>query len=416
VKKLLLILLCLPFIGFGQGWIQEYDLPSDPGDWNIVSNVEQTNDGGYMIYSSGWLVKTNSTGDTLWTRIGGYGGGLGNDGFQTADNGYIRFLADSILKYDEFGNILWGKKDYMHTKRGIQTTDNGFISVGWVGQNKVNNYKIAAEYYSIYKTDSLGDSLWMKVIGNSINGIEGIASSVDQTNDGGYITVGKKESPTQDIWLIKFDSLGDSLWSKSFNFDSAYCKGSFVQQTTDGGYIISGRGSNNGCTQLMLLKTFVDGNIEWVKMYPDNACVPDGSYGKYVQQTSDGGYIIMSNYYEYQQPFDEQKMWLLKTNSIGDTIWTRKFGNSFGYGTAVRQTYDGGYILTGLFYQNPDSVNIALIKLDSQGTISSIIELNKNKKLVDIRNILGQRTPYRRNAPLFYIYDDGTVEKKIIIE
>jgi len=402
MKKGLLILLCFPMIGFGQGWIQEYNFPYDSGDWNNVSNVEQTNDGGYMIYSSGWLVKTNSIGDTLWTRIGDDTQGLHNDGFQTVDNGYIRFLSDTILKYDEFGNILWGKKGYMNAHRGIQTTDNGFVSVG--------------SGYSIYKTDSLGDSLWMKVIGNSINGIEGIANSVDQTNDGGYITVGKKESPTQDIWLIKFDSLGDSLWSKSFNFDSAYCKGSFVQQTTDGGYIISGRGSNNGCTQLMLLKTFVDGNIEWVKMYPDNACVPDGSYGKYVQQTSDGGYIIMSNYYEYQQPFDEQKMWLLKTNSIGDTIWTRKFGNSFGYGTAVRQTSDGGYILTGLFYQNPDSVHIALIKLDSQGTISSIVEVNKNKKLIDIRNILGQRTPYRRNTPLFYIYDDGTVEKKIIIE
>jgi hypothetical protein len=109
-------------------------------------------------------------------------------------------------------------------------------------------------------------------------------------------------------------------------------------------------------------------------------------------------------------------MWLLKTDAQGDTLWTRKFGNSFGHGTAVRQTSDGGYILTGLFYQNSDSVNIALIKLDSQGTISSIIELNKNKKLIDIRNILGQRTPYRRNTPLFYIYDDGTVEKRIVIE
>jgi len=37
-------------------------------------------------------------------------------------------------------------------------------------------------------------------------------------------------------------------------------------------------------------------------------------------------------------------------------------------------------------------------------------------KLVRITNILGQETPYRRNTPLFYIYDNGTVEKRIVVE
>ena len=30
--------------------------------------------------------------------------------------------------------------------------------------------------------------------------------------------------------------------------------------------------------------------------------------------------------------------------------------------------------------------------------------------------MLGQKTPYKRNTPLFYIYNDGTVEKRIIVE
>ena len=42
--------------------------------------------------------------------------------------------------------------------------------------------------------------------------------------------------------------------------------------------------------------------------------------------------------------------------------------------------------------------------------------LKNNSKLVKITDILGQETPYRRNTPLFYIYDDGTVEKRIVIE
>jgi len=36
--------------------------------------------------------------------------------------------------------------------------------------------------------------------------------------------------------------------------------------------------------------------------------------------------------------------------------------------------------------------------------------------LRNITDMLGQETPYKRNTLLFYIYDDGTVEKKIIIE
>ena len=40
----------------------------------------------------------------------------------------------------------------------------------------------------------------------------------------------------------------------------------------------------------------------------------------------------------------------------------------------------------------------------------------KSKKLNKITDVLGQETPYRKNTNLFYIYDDGTVEKRIIIE
>ena len=48
--------------------------------------------------------------------------------------------------------------------------------------------------------------------------------------------------------------------------------------------------------------------------------------------------------------------------------------------------------------------------------VSSIEETNKTKKINKITDVLGQETPYRKNTHLFYIYDDGTVEKKIIIE
>ena len=50
-------------------------------------------------------------------------------------------------------------------------------------------------------------------------------------------------------------------------------------------------------------------------------------------------------------------------------------------------------------------------------SITSIVNIpNKDKTLLRITNIAGQNIPYRRNSPVFYIYDDGTIEKKIILE
>jgi hypothetical protein len=49
-------------------------------------------------------------------------------------------------------------------------------------------------------------------------------------------------------------------------------------------------------------------------------------------------------------------------------------------------------------------------------TGTGIEELAKDKTLNKITNILGEPTKPKPNTPLFYIYDDGTVEKRIVIE
>ena len=41
---------------------------------------------------------------------------------------------------------------------------------------------------------------------------------------------------------------------------------------------------------------------------------------------------------------------------------------------------------------------------------------NTYRNLIRISDVLGKEVPYVENVPLFYIYDDGTVEKRIVIE
>jgi hypothetical protein len=60
--------------------------------------------------------------------------------------------------------------------------------------------------------------------------------------------------------------------------------------------------------------------------------------------------------------------------------------------------------------------SIAYLNLTITNTTGLLDVTNTERTLLKITDILGRETPYRRNTSLFYIYDDGTVEKKIIIE
>ena len=53
---------------------------------------------------------------------------------------------------------------------------------------------------------------------------------------------------------------------------------------------------------------------------------------------------------------------------------------------------------------------------DSACTISTVEEQTTNKKLLKVTDLLGRETKGFSNDVLFYIYDDGTVEKRIVIE
>ena len=59
-------------------------------------------------------------------------------------------------------------------------------------------------------------------------------------------------------------------------------------------------------------------------------------------------------------------------------------------------------------------------KYDINGLVSSSTVVNENRKinrkLLQVVDLFGRQSTYYNNQLLFYIYDDGTVEKKIIIK
>jgi hypothetical protein len=71
------------------------------------------------------------------------------------------------------------------------------------------------------------------------------------------------------------------------------------------------------------------------------------------------------------------------------------------------------HLVDGWFAGNPNTVCNYPFSITG---ITSIEEESINKQLLKVIDILGKESKDLKNQPLFYIYDDGTVEKKIIIE
>ncbi len=309
------------------------------GGFESGKSVQQTTDGGYVIVGSTmdknwdiWLLKTDAHGNKLWSKtLGG-----------------------------EFA-------DYGHCAQ--QISDGGYIVVGstMYGTSWEDVYQQGGNQVWLVKTDVDGNELWNKMFGGNHSDV---GYSVQQTPDGGYIIVGETYSygaGRSDIWLIKTDADGDELWNKTFggaDTDAGYC----VQKTTDGGYILVGetRSYGAGSSDVWLIKTDDNGNELWNRTYGGTGT----DIGRFVQQTSDDGYILVGETNSYGAGGSD--IWLIKTDADGNESWSKAFGSDISdTANCVRQTMDGGYVMTGSIGSRvgkyDTTSDVALIKVDSNG-------------------------------------------------
>lgn len=361
-------------------WSKTYG--GDMIDWGNC--IQQTSDGGYIIsgtnfrnawslwYSYYYLIKIDASGNELWHQIyGEYNReNIANCVQETTDGGYIiagyegnAGMYDAIVqKTDDKGDIVWervfGEPDLFDKAFSVQQTlDGGYIITGMTGSYGANGLDVL-----LIKLNSDGTDSWIKVIGGDYNEA---GTSVKQTNDGGYIITGSADDSVGnvDIWLVKTDSNGDVQWSKTFgteNYEESYS----VQQTSDGGYIVLGfTPLYDGCSDIWLIKTDNLGNKLWDKTFGGS----DYDMGYSVQQTSDGGYFIVGDYTNPETMIPD--IYTIKTDSNGNEQWSKIIDNNGteDVGYYGIQTSDGGYIVCGYtgFYLN-ETLDVWVIKFEGE--------------------------------------------------
>ena len=239
-----------------------------------------------------------------------------------------------------------------------QTTDGGYIIAGTTAS-------FGAGHDDIYlvKTDANGDTLWTRTFGGAR---DELGRSVQQTFDSGYVIAGQTWSyggGGVDVYVIRTDAHGDTMWTRTYG-GSDYNDGSSVRQTADSGYIVAGcTAPLGGYTDVYLIKTNAQGDTMWTRAYGGTG----DDWGNSVQQTADGGFVVVG----CTRPFgaDHSDAYLIKTSAQGDTLWTKTFGGTGSEeGHAVQQTVDSGYVVAGSTYSNSvESTDVYIVKTDARG-------------------------------------------------
>lgn len=257
--------------------------------YDVFYSVKEISTGGYIIagYSqvrggssmSSWLIKLDPDGNLEWESLINpqYTSGFSTV-IETPDGGFITCGWTGIFghdwdgfinKFDVNGNQIWQRildfENHQNSERFYSmeaTTDNGYILSGcsYVGGNSTTTPRD----FLLVKIDDSGNPEWMKKKGGAG---DDHCNVVKQAADGGYVMAGLTKSygaGESDIWMIKTDGSGNTLWDKTYGGPLNESANSLVIKNSR--FIVGGSTSSynsEGHNDIYLVYTDQNGNEEF---------------------------------------------------------------------------------------------------------------------------------------------------------
>ena len=293
-----------------------------------------------------FLLKLDSNGNEIWTKLYGsvdneipYGISIDNEnnifitGTATGNlNGQINNgdMDAFVIKLNSTGDEIWTKlfgTELSDIAWGGTFDENVYLWGETHGNlnGEVNNYLGNEDAYLI-KLDANGNEIWTTLIGTEFHEE---AWDIAINNDDSVYLVGEtqdsNESNTDDILVSKIDQQGNLSWSKSFGESQKNDYAMSIEISIEGDLYISGVTESDLNGQLVndssgsfLMKLDKDGNEIWTKIY--GTANRENAFDMKIRND---GYIYLTG---MSDPND--KGFLKKIDFYGNEIWTKYFGNS----------------------------------------------------------------------------------------
>jgi hypothetical protein len=254
---------------------------------DVLIDAISTSDGGFLLGGNSmsgksgektgnshgsldyWLVKLDGQGNIQWDKtIGGTEYDVLSDIDETSDGGYILAGSLGLTKIDSKGTVQWQKKlSYLDPRSIRPTKDGGYILTGTYDPGT------GFSFYMV-KADNNFNKQWSYNFGWSYANVS--TFDAQQTSDGGFIGYGYGPTSRDEaddyyydyvIRIAKTDNNGNVQWNPSSNNDPLYSatpaaiEGDFsMVQTSDGGFLFA-----TSYKDYYLLKFSSTGNLQWTQ-------------------------------------------------------------------------------------------------------------------------------------------------------
>jgi len=329
---------------------EAYDV-LEASDGNYIALVKTLEFDPMMMSEGVGIVKMTPSGDTLWTKgiYPDFNSLIPRSIEETSDLGFIISGYDSgrsvLLKLDASGNLEWQKQFLTggNVAGVIQNLDGGYMMAGHVG--------IGSWAGMLVKTNSLGDTLWTKVLDT---GEEEFINSIHATADGGAILGGYRSTNPFTLYdymlFIKVDSLGAIEFSTTYSstWSTFRHRCNSIIPTSDGGYVAVGDGWDGGTWGWpWSVKLDASGQKEWAGDYRDAGQTSVISqYFSDVVEMPDGSFTAVGM---MGQTSSSTNVQLTNFGPTGATPnWQREYNaSSYDEGNAIALTSDGGLLVGG---------------------------------------------------------------------
>ncbi len=301
----------LDVFGGSGGGISMCMIPTQDQGFVLAGGVIEVSPGFYDLL----IMRLDQVGIPLWARtvkvwrptINEYATHI----IQASDGGFIMvgaleqglgdpeppFNPDIIIsKFDPSGNHLWtrlirrNREDYEHAVGAIPTPDGGVIVAGTISQLQVETQDVIA-----FKVDGSGNLTWETSLSTAD---ADVAFSLVPTPDGGFAVAGgtgfRFMGSDYDVFLSKFDSYGNHLWTRTFGKSS----GEWADQVIaipNGNLIVAGPTWSFGAGDCDIMLSGFDGEGNHLWSWVAGGSARDwGDYALRLIPAPDGGFVVGS--------------------------------------------------------------------------------------------------------------------------